>query len=163
MKTRIVVASAIVIAVVESSAFGQVVTGTGLDIRTRIGFLQFDGNELTVGSTIADPPKVRLVAPEGQLGAVSFNRLRADGAQEEVVLLIGKEAEDAPGSLGGQFEIWLRRKYSDGDRAMRLAGVLTVGYSRSGDPEIYWSPSLGVFTQRPYMAPLSSRRTEMSR
>ncbi len=140
-----------------SCAYAQVLTGSGLDIRSEYGFLHFSGNELTVGSTIDDPPKVRLASPSGALGAVTFSRLRADGVQEEIVMLLAKEAEDAPGSLGGQFEVWVRRKFADGDQAMRLAGILTVGYSRSGEPEALWAPSLGVFTQRPYMAPLGSR------
>jgi hypothetical protein len=88
---------------------------------------------------------------------VSFNHLRTDGAQEEVALLIGKLAEDAPESLGGQIEVYVRRKWSDGDQAMRLAGVLTVSYTRSGEPEVHFAPLLGIFTQRPYMAPLGSR------
>lgn len=137
----------------------QVITGTGLDIRTPTGFLQFGGNELTVGSTVEDPPKVRLTTPAGKaLGSVSFNRTRPDGVQEEIVLITGTEAEDAPGSMGGQFQIAVRRKLSDGDQAMRLAVVVTVAYSRTGEPEIYIAPAMGVFTQRPYMAPLGAAR-----
>ena len=136
---------------------GQIVTGTGLDIRSPYGFLQFGGNELTIGSFIEDPPKVRLASPAGKgLGSVSFNRIRPDGVQEEIVLISGVEAEDGPGTMGGQFQISVRRKLSDGDQAMRLAVVVTVAYSRTGEPEVYIAPSMGVFTQRPYVAPIGS-------
>lgn len=61
-------------------------------IDTPIGRLEFGGNELHVISTIADPPKVRLAAPSGAMGAISGNRLRADGVgEDEKILLILKD------------------------------------------------------------------------
>ncbi len=138
-------------------AHAQVITGTGLDIRTSYGFLQFGGNELIVGSLINDPPKVRLATPQGGiLGAVSFNRIRPDGIQEEVVAIIGKESEEDPGSYGGTFEVWVRRKFAMDEDGLRLAGVITVDFSRSGEPEVLWAPSLGKFTRPPYVAPLGT-------
>lgn len=48
-----------------------------------IGFLLFDGNELTVGSKIGDPPKLRLTSPinsdGGGGGCVSYNASRQAG------------------------------------------------------------------------------------
>lgn len=63
-------------------------------IKTDFGYLVFEGNELLVVSTVPDPPKVRLASPSGlSLGAVSFNRLRPDGRQEEMILIQGKQDE----------------------------------------------------------------------
>ena len=70
-------------------------------ITTEWGYLEFSGNELQVVSTVADPPKVRLAAAEGgSLGAVSWNRLRPDGGQVEMVLLQGKQDERQRGATG---------------------------------------------------------------
>jgi hypothetical protein len=45
---------------------------------TDIGFLGFEGNELTVGSKIDDPPKVRVTSPitthGGGGGVISFQQ-----------------------------------------------------------------------------------------
>ena len=61
------------------------------------GYLEFDedgSNELLIVSTVEDPPKLRLASPAGlSLGAISFNRLRPDGKQDEMILLQGKQDE----------------------------------------------------------------------
>lgn len=74
-------------------------------------------NEVHIVSTVEDPPKVRLAAAAGRsLGAISFNRLRADGQQEEVVLLQGKIDERWPvDSLVGELRLDLRRPARPGE------------------------------------------------
>ena len=64
-------------------------------VETPLGRIEFCNNELTVLSTVDDPPKVRMAAPAGTAtGCVSGNVLRADGVgQDEKVLLILKEQD----------------------------------------------------------------------
>lgn len=55
------------------------------------GYIDVVTNEVSIVSTVEDPPKVRLGATAGgSLGCLSFNRVRADGNQDEVALLQGK-------------------------------------------------------------------------
>ena len=82
--------------------------------RTAYGVLQFEGNELIVRSLNADPPKVRLEAPEGSLhkGLVTFGTRRQDGRFEEIVLLAGKQDERSrsnPYDFTGEVTISLRK------------------------------------------------------
>jgi hypothetical protein len=75
-----------------------------------IGFLVFDGNELTVGSKIGDPPKVRLTSPimpdGGGGGVVSYNASRQAGVvcdghqQTEMAMDRVEQAEDVRGQQG---------------------------------------------------------------
>lgn len=75
-----------------------------------IGFLVFDGNELTIGSKIDDPPKLRLTSPltdhGGGGGVVSFNLSRRAGVvldghdQDEIGMVRVEQAEDVRGQLG---------------------------------------------------------------
>lgn len=74
------------------------------------GFLVFDGNELTVGSKIGDPPKVRLTSPinadGGGGGVISYNASRQAGVvcdghqQTEMAMDRVEQAEDVRGQLG---------------------------------------------------------------
>lgn len=61
------------------------------------GYVEFGFNELTIVSTVPDPPKVRQASPTGSLGAYSFNLLRPDGSQQELVLIQGKKDERTRG------------------------------------------------------------------
>lgn len=75
------------------------------------GRIEFGPNEVTIVSTVDDPPGVRLASPTGSLGKVSFNRLRPDGQQEEMVLIQGKADErerDNPNSLSGEMTVHIR-------------------------------------------------------
>lgn len=78
------------------------------------GYIEYEGNEVTVVSTIDDPPKIRVASPKfGRsvaLGAVSFNRLREDGKQEEMVLIQGKQDERTrhTNSYSGELTIHIR-------------------------------------------------------
>lgn len=75
-----------------------------------IGFLLFDGNELTVGSKIGDPPKLRLTSPinsdGGGGGCVSYNASRQAGVvcdghqQTELAMDRVEQAEAVRGQLG---------------------------------------------------------------
>ena len=74
------------------------------------GRIEFDNNEVSIISTVPDPPAVRLAAVAGGgLGKLSWSRLRADGRQEEVVLLQGKIDERFPGSLTGEVTLHIRK------------------------------------------------------
>lgn len=79
---------------------------------TEWGYVVFDSNELSVVSTVADPPKVRLASAGGlSLGAFSFNRL-LNGRQYEMVLFQGKQDErtrENPHSLAAEFTIHMNR------------------------------------------------------
>lgn len=57
------------------------------------GYLGFGNNELSIISTVNDPPKLRLGTTEGiSSGALSFNRV-ISGVQRENVLFQGKQDE----------------------------------------------------------------------
>jgi hypothetical protein len=70
------------------------------------GYIEFSNNEVSIISTVNDPPKVRMASAEGgSLGAVSFGVLRTDGRQEEVILIQGKRSEEHrhdPHNLSGE-------------------------------------------------------------
>ena len=139
-----------------------------LRVVTQIGEMVFDGNELSIVSTIDDPPKVRLASPNGG-GAVSFNRTRpGSSTQDEIFLVSASEQENLPpGSLGGQLKLFVRRAYEDGDSAMQLAGVISAAYTADGQPVVRFLPILGPFSEpahpatsapAPASAPVSSVR-----
>lgn len=58
----------------------------------------YDDNEIEVVSTRRDPPKVRLAVDEDKiesnLGAVTFNKRRADGRHEEYGYVMGRLTAD---------------------------------------------------------------------
>lgn len=63
-------------------------------IELDFGYVLYGGNEITIVSTVEDPPKLRFASAAGlSLGAFSFNRLRPDGGQTEMVLFQGKQDE----------------------------------------------------------------------
>lgn len=64
------------------------------------GRIEFGNNEVSIISQVDDPPALRLASPGpgGSLGKISFNRLRPDGKQEELVLLQGKADHRYPGT-----------------------------------------------------------------
>lgn len=73
------------------------------------GRVEIEGNEVSILSTVEDPPAVRLAALSGgSLGKWSFNRLRPDGQQEELVLLQGKVDERTPDTLSGELTLHIR-------------------------------------------------------
>lgn len=75
-----------------------------------IGYLLFDGNELTIGSKIGDPPKCRLTSPinadGGGGGVISYNASRQAGVvcdghqQTEMAMDRVEQAEDVRGQIG---------------------------------------------------------------
>ena len=74
------------------------------------GHLEYGGNELTVASTIDDPPKVRLAGISGG-GGFTISRIRPDGVQEEEVLLLGGQDEryrDQPWNYTGELNVFIR-------------------------------------------------------
>ncbi len=81
------------------------------------GYVELTTNEVSVVSTVDDPPAVRLVSVGRALGKVSFNRLRPDGRQEEVAILQGKIDERYPSRLAGEVTIHVRN-LGTGDSAM---------------------------------------------
>jgi hypothetical protein len=130
---------------------GLVIEGVHPDNGQPFGKMLFSGNELTLIG-FGDPPKVRLTGDSG--GAVSFNKLRPDGGQEEVFLITGGLDEQDANSLGGQLKIFVRRRYADGDSAMRLMGVISAAYTADGQPRVRWHPNtvhdLESFTEPVY-------------
>lgn len=138
-------------------------TGTGLDIITSRGRLIFDGNELSVESTIDDPPKLRLASVGNALGAVTFNILTSpvgggQSYQKELIHLRGSRSVDEPSGLGGQFEIWMHERWTDDDSSLKLVGVISAAYTSDGKPVIRFqgntvSEDLTKFTDSPKIFP----------
>ena len=62
-------------------------------IRRPWGFIELTNNEVTVASTVDDPPALRLHALGHALGKVSFGRIRSDGSVDEYALVQGKKDE----------------------------------------------------------------------
>ena len=84
------------------------------------GAVALSGNELTVDSSVNDPPAVRLGAPATQpsLGKISFDLL--DQSREEIVLIQGKQTDD--GGRGGEFYLGLKKPFTvTSDDAMGTA------------------------------------------
>ncbi len=74
------------------------------------GYIEINTNEVSIVSTVEDPPKVRMGAVAGgSLGCLSFNHVRPDGVQEEVALMQGKIDERfrsaTDGGTGQQTEL----------------------------------------------------------
>lgn len=96
-------------------------------IETSWGYVVFETNELSVISTVADPPKVRLASPEGlSIGAFSFNRM-VNGTQREMVLFQGKQDErtrhlppDDPRSWAGEFTIHVNNGGGNDENMRRI-------------------------------------------
>mgnify|MGYP001602127755 CR=1 FL=1 len=86
------------------------------------GRIEFSKNEVSLISTVEDPPKVRLAAAAGlSLGAATFNRLRPDGVQEELILIQGKQDERTrgdPTNLAGEITIHINDGRGLGDASM---------------------------------------------
>ncbi len=92
------------------------------------GYVELSNNEVSIVSTVPDPPKVRMAAPEGiSLGAMSWGRLRADGHTiDEMVLVQGKQDERTralgrPYNLAGEFTIHLN---DGGDQDANMVPVV---------------------------------------
>lgn len=93
------------------------------------GALAHGGNELTVDSTINDPPAVRLGAPQTQrsVGKISFDVL--EPSRDEVVLIQGKQTED--GGRGGEFYLGLKKPFAgttDDAMVTALTATLQEGF-----------------------------------
>ena len=99
---------------------------------TNLGRLLFKGNELLVQSFVDDPPAIRLGAPDTQrsLGKISFDIRLGGESLNEVVLIQGKQTENANNELegrGGEFYLGLaRRNGGTTDDAMVDALTATV-------------------------------------
>lgn len=133
---------------------GSVLSIQGDEFRftSEYGFLSFGGNELTVASTIEDPSKVRLAAPSGSAGCISYNHLGSRERQEELSLICGGVTEDDGRSLGGQITLSAKRKYASDDQAMRLIGVISSAYTSDPVASVRFRNmnGLGPLTQRPF-------------
>ena len=109
-------------------------------IDTPIGYLDFDGNELTVGSKIDDPPKIRMTnpAPGGSYGCISGNRTRADGSQLEKVLLILKPDDASAGQQheGGSYDFFAQLAGTEDDAGMVRVKTLTTQFEETYVPVI---------------------------
>lgn len=132
-----------------------------------IGWVGFEGNELTVGSKIDDPAKVRLTAPitehGGGGGVISFNYSPAgravDGHQQtEVGMIRVEQAEDVRGTSSTKAE--LNFMLADGgkeDSNMRkplafiwcaITKSLLSMFGGSAPTDTMWAPSGLFFTQQ---------------
>jgi hypothetical protein len=88
------------------------------------GAVAISGNELTVDSSVNDPPAIRLGAPATQpsLGKISFDVL--DQSREEIVLIQGKQTDD--GGRGGELYLGLKKPFTaTSDAAMGTALTAT--------------------------------------
>lgn len=130
------------------------------------GYLLFESNELTIGSKVDDPPKVRLTSPctehGGGGGVISFNYSRQAGVvcdghnQTEVGMIRVEQAEDVRGQVGNtkaEFNFMLGDGSGVGDVVKPLAFVWNA-ITRSllnllgGNTDTMWAPSGVFFTQQ---------------
>lgn len=131
------------------------------------GFIIADGNELTIGSKIDDPPKLRLTAPltthGGGGGAISANFHNGSGAvdghgQVEMGMIRFEQAEDVRGQASNpkcEINFLLNDGSGVGDSSMRkpLAFIWnlvtrTLLYLGGNLTDTMWSPSGLTFTQQ---------------
>lgn len=142
-----------------------------------IGYLVFDGNELTIGSKVDDPPKLRLTCPNtehgGGGGVISFNFSRQAGvvcdghAQNEISMIRAEQAEDVRGDVGNtkaELNFMVDDGRNNGQDSMRKPLAFTCdGYTHDtlGDrpiieplepvnvhPSAMWSPRGRFVTQQ---------------
>lgn len=86
------------------------------------GYIEFSNNEVSVVSTVDDPPKIRCASALGlSLGALSFGRLRSDGRINEMVLVQGKQDE--------------RTRHLDPSNPLTLAAEITIHINNGGDQD----------------------------
>lgn len=134
-----------------------------------IGYLLFDGNELTIGSKIDDPPKLRgtsKIYPHGGGGfAISANASLHDGvcdghAQGEMAMLRWEQAEDVRGQVGnlkGEANFMLNDGGGGEDANMQkplafvwnaITRTLLGLFGGGGRPDTMWAPQGLTFTQQ---------------
>jgi hypothetical protein len=107
-------------------------------------------NEVTLVSTVDDPPKFRLGKKISDLwgralGCLSFNNVRADGSEDELVLIQGKETETFwNGEKNGGGELWVGFKEPNGgsDDSSMLTG-LVANWSGWHFHQPIYAPNLG--------------------
>ena len=123
------------------------VVGTSLDITTDRGRDVFRGNEQTLASLGDDPPKLRLAAPVGTYGCVSYNQSHILDPLDhhEKAMICAKPAEDGLG--GGQLEFWVEGRYGTGDSAIRKMIVISPAFTTDGIPVVRMYPNLGPFAE----------------
>lgn len=95
--------------------------GSGFSFPLPTGYFRAPGdNEVELTDTSAgDPVKVRLGAQHGYgLGAISVNRVRANGVPDEAALIYGKLDDRYPGQLVGMWDIFVQRPGVEGDAGM---------------------------------------------
>lgn len=94
---------------------------SGFSFSLPTGYFRSAGdNEVELVDTSAgDPVKIRLGARNGNgLGAVSVNRVRANGVQDEAALIYGKLDDRYPSQLVGMWDIFVQRPGVEGDAGM---------------------------------------------
>ena len=133
------------------------------------GYLLMDGNELTVGSKIDDPPKVRLTSPltehGGGGGCISYNASRTEGRvclgqdQLEMALDRVEQAEDVRGQVGNlkaERNFLLNDGSGAGDNAMRKPFAfiwnavtrMLLNMAGGSRTDTMWAPGGLTFTQQ---------------
>lgn len=91
------------------------------------GRIEIDTNEVSIVSTVADPPKLRMAATAGlSLGAVSFNYLRPDGRQVEMLLIQGKQDERVRGTSRPAGELTVHVNDGNGEDDANQRHVMTM-------------------------------------
>ncbi|MGE0463898.1 MAG: hypothetical protein AB7Q16_21235 [Vicinamibacterales bacterium] len=104
-------------------AGAEVVAAGKLTIQMPWGRVELDTNEMSLLSTVPDPPKLRVASIEGlSLGAVSAGRVRDDGRQIEMALLQFKQDErtrNDPASTMCEATLHLNDGSGEHDGAMR--------------------------------------------
>ena len=99
-------------------------TGTRIDLDW--GYIEYSKNEVSIISTVEDPPGLRLGAMHGgSMAKISINHVRPDGVQDEIGILQGKIDERFRGpedggtgtgfALVGEWRFDVRRPPRDGD------------------------------------------------
>lgn len=84
------------------------------------GYVDFGNNEMEIVSTVDDPPKLRLVSPAGG-GAVSWSKLRADGGEDEIAMILGQQDERTKGDptdTSGELRFYVQDGNRPGDAGM---------------------------------------------
>ena len=99
------------------------------------GYVETGMNEVSIASTVDDPPGLRLGVRRKKgwgrsLGKLSFNAIRPDRVQDECVLIQGKLDERFPDSdLVGEYIFFLRTPPGGGDEG-DMVRVLSLQHDR---------------------------------
>lgn len=121
------------------------------------GFVIAEGNELTIGSKIDDPPKLRLTSPFKGGGYISFNFSEESkvqwGSNQTEMGMIGVTKADGASLPAGELHFFLNDGGREDKNMRRVASwiwnkLTSATFSWGSRSDTIWAPNGLTFTQQ---------------